>query len=161
MDIRAGASLAGGPSCPAPASEDDAIQLAHGGGGRMTQRLLDSIFLRAFDNPALALQHDGAFLDVASGRIAVSTDSFVISPLFFPGGHLGSLAVHGPVNDLAMCGARPLALTAGFILEEGLPIEALKRIVGSMQAAAARVGVPIVTGDTKVVDRGKGDGVFI
>ena len=161
MDTRAPGSLAGGPSCTAPANEDDAILMAHGGGGRMTQRLLDSVFLRAFDNPALALQHDGAFLDVGSGRIAISTDSFVISPLFFPGGDIGSLAVHGTVNDLAMCGARPLALTAGFILEEGLPMEALRRIVGSMQSAAARAGVPIVTGDTKVVDRGKGDGVFI
>jgi len=155
------ASLAGGPVCPAPALEEDAIQMAHGAGGRMMQRLLDSVFLPAFDNPALALQHDGAFLDVESGRLAVSTDSFVISPLFFPGGDIGSLAVHGTVNDLAMCGARPLALTAGYILEEGLPVETLRRIVGSMRSAAAHVGVPIVTGDTKVVDRGKGDGVFI
>jgi hydrogenase expression/formation protein HypE len=161
MDIRTPGSLAGGPSCPAPALEDDAIQMAHGAGGRMMQRLLDSVFLRAFDNPALALQHDGAFLEVGAGRLAISTDSFVISPLFFPGGDIGSLAVHGTVNDLAMCGARPLALTAGFILEEGLPMETLRRIVGSMTTAAAQAGVPIVTGDTKVVDRGKGDGVFI
>jgi hydrogenase expression/formation protein HypE len=137
------------------------VLLAHGGGGRMTQMLIERMFLHSFANPALARLHDGAVLDLQGARLAFSTDSFVISPLFFPGGDIGSLAVHGTVNDLAMCGARPIGLSAGFILEEGLPMEDLWRIVQSMQGAAAAVGVPIVTGDTKVVDRGKGDGVFI
>ncbi len=123
--------------------------------------LIEKIFVPAFDNPALSELHDGALLDVPGGRIAFSTDSFVISPIFFPGGDIGSLAVHGTVNDVAMCGARPLALSAGFILEEGLPMEDLWRVVLSMKRAAAAAGVPVVTGDTKVVDRGKGDGVFI
>ena len=161
MDPKTSTGRLAGLSCPLPANDEETIQMAHGGGGRLTQRLLESVFLPAFDNPALALQHDGAFLDVRAGRMAVSTDSFVISPIFFPGGDIGSLAVHGTVNDLAMCGARPIALTAGFILEEGFPMEALRRVVGSMRAAAAGVGVSIVTGDTKVVDRGKGDGVYI
>src|SRR5919199_570093 len=147
--------------CPIPISDYPAVLLAHGGGGRLTQMLIERMFLRAFDNPALELLHDGAVLDVAGSRLAFSTDSFVISPLFFPGGDIGSLAVHGTVNDLAMCGARPLGLSAGFILEEGLPMEQLWQVVRSMQAAAQAAGVPIVTGDTKVVDRGKGDGVFI
>ena len=147
--------------CPIPISDYPAVLLAHGGGGRLTQMLIERMFLRAFDNPALELLHDGAVLDVAGSRLAFSTDSFVISPLFFPGGDIGSLAVHGTVNDLAMCGARPLGLSAGFILEEGLPMEQLWQVVRSMQAAAQAAGAPIVTGDTKVVDRGKGDGVFI
>jgi hydrogenase expression/formation protein HypE len=115
----------------------------------------------AFANPALGQLHDGAVLDVGGARLAFSTDSFVVNPLFFPGGDIGSLAVHGTVNDLAMCGARPIGLSAGLILEEGLPMEQLWRVVQSMQGAAQAVGVPVVTGDTKVVDRGKGDGVFI
>jgi hydrogenase expression/formation protein HypE len=119
------------------------------------------MFLPAFDNPALEMLHDGALLELGGTRLAFSTDSFVVSPLFFPGGDIGSLAVHGTVNDLAMCGARPAWLSASFILEEGLPMGDLWRIVQSMQRAAQAVGVPIVTGDTKVVDRGKGDGVFI
>jgi hydrogenase expression/formation protein HypE len=150
-----------GLQCPVPISDYPAVLLAHGGGGRLTQMLIERMFVKAFDNPALDALHDGAVLDVNGSRLAFSTDSFVISPLFFPGGDIGSLAVHGTVNDLAMCGARPLALSAGFILEEGLPMEDLWRIVQSMQAAAQVVGVPIVTGDTKVVDRGKGDGIFI
>jgi hydrogenase expression/formation protein HypE len=148
-------------SCPVPAGEGETILLAHGGGGRMTQRLIENVFLKNFDNPALRELHDGAVFDVGGARLAFSTDSFVISPLFFPGGDIGSLAVHGTVNDLAMCGAQPLALSAGLILEEGLLLSDLSRIVASMQAAADEAGVPIVTGDTKVVDRGKGDGVFI
>jgi hydrogenase expression/formation protein HypE len=143
--------------------------MGHGGGGRMSQQLLEELFLPAFRNPALAALHDGAVLSldgaaglVAGGwRLAFSTDSYVIRPLFFPGGDIGSLAVHGTVNDLAMCGAQPLALSAGYIVEEGFPLADLARVVDSMRAAAAAAGVPVVTGDTKVVDRGKGDGVYI
>ena len=147
--------------CPVPFADYPNVLLAHGGGGRLTQRLIETMFLKAFSNPALEVMHDGALLDIEKGRLAFSTDSFVVKPLFFPGGDIGSLAVHGTVNDLAMCGARPTALSVGLILEEGLPMEDLWRIVQSMQRAAAGVGVPIVTGDTKVVDRGKGDGIFI
>ena len=147
--------------CPIPISDYPSVLLAHGGGGRLTHMLIERMFLPAFDNPALETLHDGAILDVDGTRLALSTDSFVVSPLFFPGGDIGLLAVHGTVNDLAMCGARPVCLSAGLILEEGLPMEDLWRIVRSMQGAAQAVGVPIVTGDTKVVDRGKGDGVFI
>jgi hydrogenase expression/formation protein HypE len=147
--------------CPIPISDYPTVLLAHGGGGRLTQMLIERMFLQAFDNPALEILHDGALLEINGVRLAFSTDSFVISPLFFPGGDIGSLAVHGTLNDLAMCGAQPLGLSAGFILEEGLPMEDLWRIVQSMQRAAQEAGVPVVTGDTKVVDRGKGDGVFI
>ena len=150
-----------GMSCPISIADYPQVQLAHGGGGRLTHMLIEKLFAAAFANPALAELHDGAVLEVPAGRIAVSTDSFVVSPLFFPGGDIGSLAVHGTVNDLAMCGARPLALTAGFILEEGLAMDDLWRVVRSLAAAAAEAGVAVVTGDTKVVDRGKGDGVFI
>lgn len=148
-------------ACPIPISEYPSVTLAHGGGGRLTQMLIERMFLPAFANPALQQLHDGAALDVGGARVAISTDSFVISPLFFPGGDIGSLAVHGTVNDLAMCGARPLALTAALILEEGLPMEQLWQVVRSMQLASQAVGVSVITGDTKVVDRGKGDGVFI
>ena len=152
-----------GPACPIPISDYPNVLLAHGGGGRLTNQLIARMFLPAFDNPALQAQHDGAVFRVgdASPQLAFSTDSYVIHPLFFPGGDIGSLAVHGTVNDLAMCGARPLYLSAGYIIEEGLPMDTLWRIVQSMQAAARNAGVQIVTGDTKVVDRGKGDGVFI
>ena len=119
------------------------------------------MFLPAFGNPALAVLHDGAVLDVPGGRLAFSTDSFVVKPLFFPGGDIGSLAAHGTLNDIAMCGAKPFALSVGFILEEGLPMDDLWRIVQSLGAAMRRAGVPVVTGDTKVVEKGKGDGVFI
>lgn len=147
--------------CPIPISEYPTILLAHGGGGKLTQMLIERVFLPAFANPALEILHDGAVLEIGGMRLAFTTDSFVVSPIFFPGGDIGCLAVHGTVNDLAMCGARPLALSAGFILEEGFPMEDLCRVVESMREAAARAGVPIVTGDTKVVDRGKGDGIFI
>jgi hydrogenase expression/formation protein HypE len=147
--------------CPLRGDGASSVLLAHGGGGRLTQRLIEEVFLEAFRNPALAVLHDGALLSLEGGRFAFSTDSFVVRPLFFPGGDIGSLAVHGTVNDLAMCGARPLALSAGFILEEGLPMEDLRRVVASMKQAAEQAQVPIVTGDTKVVDRGKGDGIFI
>ncbi|HVP39644.1 MAG TPA: hydrogenase expression/formation protein HypE [Candidatus Saccharimonadales bacterium] len=150
-----------GPQCPIPISDYPQVLLAHGGGGRLTQMLIERMFLEAFRNPALEPLHDGAVLEVEGVRLALSTDTFVVSPLFFPGGDIGSLAVHGTVNDLAMCGARPLALTAGFVLEEGLPMETLWRVTRSLQAAAREAGVAVVTGDTKVVDRGKGDQIFI
>ena len=125
------------------------------------QELIRDVFVRAFDNPMLAQLHDGATFPLEKGTLAFTTDSYVVSPLFFPGGDIGSLAVHGTINDLAMCGAMPLYFSAGFILEEGLAIETLQRIVDSMARAARESGVSIVTGDTKVVDKGKGDGVFI
>jgi len=149
------------PQCPAPGAADDRIQMAHGGGGKMTQRLIDQVFLPAFSNSALDALHDGALLELTGNRLAFTTDSFVVNPLIFPGGNIGDLAVYGTANDLAMCGARPRYLSAGFILEEGLPMETLRLIVASMAEAAHRAGVTIVTGDTKVVDKGKGDGVFI
>ncbi|UCE86882.1 MAG: hydrogenase expression/formation protein HypE [Deltaproteobacteria bacterium] len=153
--------LSRGPRCPLPIADHPTVLLAHGGGGRLSRMLLDRVFLEAFRNPILETLHDGALLDLGDARVVVSTDSFVIRPLFFPGGDIGSLAVHGTVNDVAMCGAKPVGLCAGFILEEGLPMETLWQIACSMQEAAREVGASIVTGDTKVVDRGKGDGVFI
>lgn len=137
------------------------MQLAHGGGGRLMQELIQDVFVRAFHNPLLDSVHDGATWSVEKGTLAFTTDSYVVRPLFFPGGDIGSLAVNGTINDLAMCGAKPLYLSAGFILEEGLSMEVLQRVVNSMAEAARTAGVPIVTGDTKVVDRGKGDGIFI
>ena len=149
-------------TCPLPLSDYPTVQLAHGGGGRLSQMLIEKVFLEAFRNPALEGLGDGAVLELAGGgRLAFSTDTFVVRPLFFPGGDIGSLAVHGTVNDVAMCGAQPLALSAGYILEEGFSMEQLWRIVSSMKRAAEEAGVPLVTGDTKVVDRGKGDGVYI
>ncbi len=148
-------------SCPLPLSEYPTVQLAHGGGGRLSQQLVEKIFLGAYGNPVLEQLHDGAILQTGGGRLAFSTDSFVVRPLFFPGGNIGSLAVHGTVNDIAMCGAKPLAISAGFILEEGFAMDQLWRIAESMREAAAEAGVEVVTGDTKVVDRGKGDGVYI
>jgi len=136
--------------------------MAHGGGGRLTQELIDRVFAPAFRNPALDARHDGAVLTPPPGaRLAFTTDSHVVSPLFFPGGDIGRLAVHGTINDLAMCGARPRWLSAGFVLEEGLPLATLERVTESMSRAARAAGVEIVTGDTKVVERGKGDGVYV
>lgn len=148
-------------SCPVPLGRHTTIQLAHGAGGRLTRELVEHLFLPRFDSASLRAHHDCAVLPVAGARIAFTTDSYVVEPRFFPGGDLGQLAVFGTVNDLAMAGARPAYLSAGFILEEGLPIEELCRVVDSMQRAAASCGVELVTGDTKVVDRGKGDGVFV
>ncbi|WP_275094714.1 hydrogenase expression/formation protein HypE [Pseudomonas pseudonitroreducens] len=143
---------------------DGRIEMAHGSGGRASAQLIEEIFLRAFDNPWLRQGNDGATLTPVIGpgeRLVMATDAHVISPLFFPGGDIGSLSVHGTVNDVAMSGARPLYLSASFILEEGFPLADLKRIADSMGRAAQETGVAIVTGDTKVVERGKGDGVFI
>jgi hydrogenase expression/formation protein HypE len=141
---------------------DDVVTLAHGAGGKASAALLDAVFLPAFANDALAAQTDAAALTLPSGeRLAFSTDSFVVKPLRFPGGSAGHLAVHGTVNDLAMMGARPLALSAAFVLEEGLPVDTLRQIVADMAEAAAAAGVAIVTGDTKVVDHGAADGMYI
>ena len=137
------------------------ILVAHGSGGKLTAELFQQLFLPAFRNPYLEQAGDQAVVPLAGVRLAVTTDSFVVSPLFFPGGDIGKLAVYGTVNDLAVGGAVPVYLTAGFIVEEGLPTEALRRVVQSMSEAAARAGVSIVAGDTKVVERGKGDGLFI
>jgi hydrogenase expression/formation protein HypE len=151
----------GGLQCPLPIADHPVVQLAHGAGGRLTQTLIERLFLRTFDNPHLRSLHDGALLNVNESRLAFSTDSYVVHPLFFPGGDIGSLAVHGTVNDLAMCGASPVGLSVGLIIEEGLAMEDLWRITRSIGEAAGRVGVPVITGDTKVVDRGKGDGLFV
>ncbi|MBF8247335.1 MAG: hypE [Bacteroidetes bacterium] len=148
-------------SCPIPLTEYSNILLAHGGGGKLTQQLIEKMFVSEFRNDLLSQLHDGAVLTLNGSRIAFSTDSYVIKPIFFPGGDIGELAVNGTVNDLAMCGAKPLFLSAAFILEEGFPMEDLWRIVQSMQRAAQRAGVVLCTGDTKVVDRGKGDQIFI
>ena len=167
---------------PIPDSTSERVLLAHGGGGRLTHQLLESVFYPAFKNPLLEQEHDGAVFPVPASaptptpasasaptsapadggaRLAFSTDSFVVDPIFFPGGDIGELAVNGTVNDLACCGAKPLWLSAGFILEEGLPLADLKKIVASMRRAADAAGVAIVTGDTKVVERGKCDRIFI
>jgi hydrogenase expression/formation protein HypE len=141
--------------------KEERITLSHGSGGKATQTLIEAVFLEAFANPLLAPLEDGAVLTALGGRLAFTTDSYVVSPLFFPGGDIGDLAVNGTVNDLAVSGARPLWLSAGFILEEGFPVADLERIVGSMAAAAEQAGVQIVTGDTKVVQRGKADGCYV
>lgn len=137
------------------------VDMTHGGGGRAMAELIRDLFQRHLANPILDQGNDGALLEPQVGRLVLSTDGHVISPLFFPGGDIGSLSVHGTLNDVAMTGARPLCLTAGFILEEGFPLADLERIVISMARAASDAGVPVVTGDTKVVEKGKGDGVFI
>ena len=148
-------------ACPLPRSSYDRVLLGHGSGGRLTADLVRDVFLAAFANPVLSALEDQATLALTAGRLAVTTDSFVVRPLIFPGGDIGRLAVCGTVNDLAVGGAEPRYLTAAFILEEGLPIETLSRIVASMRFACDEAGVTIVAGDTKVVERGKGDGVFI
>ena len=148
-------------SCPIPLSEYPEVTMAHGGGGRLMNDLIDRIILKAFRNPALDARHDGAVLPQGAGKLAFATDSHVITPLFFPGGDIGALSVYGTVNDLCMCGARAKWLSAGFIIEEGLSTETLWKVVQSMSEAARRTGISIVTGDTKVVDRGKGDGIYI
>ena len=139
----------------------DTVVLGHGSGGKLSAELVRSIFLPAFQNPALAKLNDQAVLNVNGTRLAFTTDSFVVKPLFFPGGNIGSLAVHGTINDLAMCGARPLFLSVGFILEEGFSLTELRRVVDSLSQAATDAGVQVVTGDTKVVEKGSGDQLFI
>ena len=148
-------------SCPAPLRTNDTVLLGHGSGGTLSAELIRDVFLPALNNPVLARLDDQAIVEVNGQRLAFTTDSFVVQPLFFPGGDIGSLAVHGTINDLAMGGARPLFLSAAFIIEEGFGLDLLRRIVASMHEAASASGVEIVTGDTKVVEKGKGDGVFI
>jgi hydrogenase expression/formation protein HypE len=137
------------------------VDMTHGGGGRAMAQLIDELFMRAFDNEWLRQANDQAAFEIGAGRMVMATDSHVVSPLFFPGGDIGCLSVHGTINDVAMSGAVPLFLSAAFILEEGFPLTDLKRVVESMAAAARGANVPVITGDTKVVERGKGDGVFI
>jgi len=149
------------PSCPIPIQQYPHVLLAHGGGGRLMHQLIGKMFLTAFGNPPLETQHDSTVVEWTGKKLAFTTDSYVVRPLFFPGGDIGSMAVHGTVNDLAISGARPVYLSAAFIIEEGLPMETLWRVVYSMRNAVQRCGVQIITGDTKVVDKGKGDGLFI
>ena len=153
--------LASGRVCPAPAAPGERVQLGHGSGGRMSAKLVRERFLPKFSNEALRALGDAAVVPLNGGHVAVSTDTFVVTPLEFPGGDIGSLAVHGTLNDVAMSGAEPLYLTAGFVLEEGLALDLLDRVTASMARAAEEAGVPIVAGDTKVVERGKADGLYV
>jgi len=148
-------------ACPAPLPATERVLLGHGSGGKLSAQLVERIFLPAFGNPTLEQLNDQATFSIDGVRLAMTTDNFVVKPLFFPGGDIGSLAVHGTVNDLAMGGAHPLYLSVAFILEEGLPLETLQRVADSLHRAAHAAGVQIVTGDTKVVEQGKGDGLFI
>ncbi|MFC2111792.1 hydrogenase expression/formation protein HypE [Bacteroidota bacterium] len=148
-------------NCPIPISEYPVITMAHGSGGRLSHQLIDKMFVPIFSSEELSAGHDGAVLPAGSGELAFTTDSFVVKPIFFPGGNIGDLAVNGTVNDIACCGATPKYLSVGMILEEGLPMEDLWKIVLSMKKAADKAGVKIVTGDTKVVDHGSGDKIFI
>jgi len=148
-------------TCPAPLPAGERVLLGHGSGGKLSAQLIDRVFLPAFGNPTLDQLNDQAVFSINGMCMAMTTDSFVVKPLFFPGGDIGALAVHGTVNDLAMGGAQPLYMSVAFILEEGLPLDQLQHIVDSMQQAAKSAGVQIVTGDTKVVEQGKGDGLFI
>lgn len=148
-------------SCPIPISDHKEIVLAHGSGGKMTHRLIEKMILPCFRNELLESLHDGAVFSINGAKLAFSTDSYVVKPIFFPGGDIGKLAIHGTVNDLAMCGARPLYLSAAFIIEEGFPMQDFWRVLRSMREAADTAGISLVTGDTKVVDRGKGDQIFI
>lgn len=148
-------------SCPTPLTAKDTVLLGHGSGGKLSAELIRDVFLPSLGNPVLARLDDQAIVSINGQRLAFTTDSFVVKPLFFPGGDIGSLAVHGTINDLAMGGATPLFLSAAFIIEEGFSIEDLRRVVDSMHQAAAAAAVQVVTGDTKVVEKGKGDGLFI
>ncbi len=150
-----------GMSCPVPLMDHDSIQLAHGAGGLLSADLIDKLIMPRFASPELEMLEDQAVLDLPPGRVAFSTDTFVVSPIFFPGGDIGDLAINGTVNDVAMSGAEVTALSVGFVLEEGLPMADFHRVLCSMETAAARAGVRIVTGDTKVVGKGSCDGIFI
>ena len=152
--------MVNGFECPIPISDYDRITLAHGGGGRLTHRLISQLFLYLFDNEYLRPLHDGAVLEM-DGKMAVSTDGFVVSPIFFPGGNIGDLAVNGTLNDVAMCGAKPLYITLGFILEEGFRLKDLWEILVSIKKRSDEAGVKVITGDTKVVERSKGDGIYV
>uniref|UniRef100_UPI000D1E8F91 hydrogenase expression/formation protein HypE n=1 Tax=Cyanothece sp. BG0011 TaxID=2082950 RepID=UPI000D1E8F91 len=148
-------------SCPIPLDKYPQVLLAHGGGGKLMQQLLEKMVFSTFKSSQDIPPHDAAVINLSGSKIAFTTDSYVIHPLFFPGGDIGSLAINGTVNDLAMSGARPLYLSLGFIIEEGLPMETLWRVIQSLKKAADTANIQVVTGDTKVVDRGKGDGIFI
>ena len=148
-------------ACPAPILDHKTVVLGHGSGGKLTHQLIQKMIVPAFQNPILEAQHDGAILPMNGVRIAFSTDSYIVHPIFFPGGNIGDLAVNGTVNDLAMCGAKAQYLSASLIIEEGLPMDDLWQVLSTMRAAAERAGVTLVTGDTKVVDRGKGDKIFV
>ena len=154
-------NLTDGLVCPIPKSEYEKVVMAHGGGGTLSNQLIQKIFMSQFDNEMLQQEHDGAIFKIGNQRFAFSTDSYVVNPIFFPGGDIGDLAVNGTVNDISMCGAKPLYISAGFIIEEGLEMEELWQVVLSMKTAAKNAGVQIVTGDTKVVDNGKGDKIYI
>lgn len=148
-------------SCPISISDYPKVLLAHGGGGKLMQSLIDKMFRPSFSNSLLAQNHDSTVIDIKASRIAFTTDSYVVKPVFFPGGDIGTLAVNGTVNDLSMSGAKPCYISIGMIIEEGFPMENLWRVVQSINISAKEAGVEIVTGDTKVVDKGKGDGIFI
>ena len=148
-------------TCPLPIANYDSVQMAHGGGGRLTHQLIEQMFFKQFKNDILEQAHDGAFLTMTSKNIAFTTDSFVINPIFFPGGNIGELAVNGTINDLVCCGAKPLYISIAFIIEEGFPMEELWQVVQSIKHAVDSAGVKIVTGDTKVVEKGKGDKIYI
>lgn len=150
-----------GLSCPLPLQDYPNVILGHGGGGKLSSELVEHIFLPAFENEFLAGLGDSTVFDVAAGRLAFSTDSYVVQPLFFPGGSIGDLAVNGTINDISMSGAKPIYLSAGFIIEEGFPVSHLKKIADEMGAAARKAGVAIIAGDTKVVEKGHGDGCYI
>ncbi len=153
--------LSSGLNCPIPKSDYDKVLLAHGGGGTLSQHLIQKLFFSQFSNDVLNVHHDSAMFEINNMKLAFTTDSYVIQPIFFPGGNIGDLAVNGTVNDLSVSGAKPLYISVGFIIEEGFAIDELWKIVLSMREAADKAGVKIVTGDTKVVDRGKGDKIFI
>src|SRR5579872_7553269 len=161
MADNGGAPDFSGWTCPLPLADYPTIVMGHGGGGKLGNELVEHLFLPAFRNAALENLGDAAVFDAGPGKLAMSTDSFVVQPLFFPGGSIGALAVNGTVNDLAVSGAEPKFLSASFILEEGFPLAQLAAVVGAMADAAAVAGVRIVTGDTKVVERGHGDGCYI
>lgn len=148
-------------NCPTPYNDSEYVTMAHGGGGKVMNKMIQNLILAELSNPHLDGLHDGSVLTIGNAKIAFSTDSFVINPIFFPGGDIGSLAVHGTVNDVAMCGAMPKYLSLAFILEEGFPIDYLEQIIASVKSASEHAGIEIVTGDTKVVDKGKGDGIYI
>jgi hydrogenase expression/formation protein HypE len=153
--------ISSGLACPIPKSDYDSVLLAHGGGGTLSHQLISKMFFSQFDNELLNEQHDSAIFNINNSRLAFTTDSYVVQPIFFPGGDIGELAVNGTINDLTVAGALPLYISAGFIIEEGFSMEDLWKIVLSMKRAANNAGVKIVTGDTKVVDKGKGDKIFI
>ncbi|HSG30318.1 MAG TPA: hydrogenase expression/formation protein HypE [Thermodesulfobacteriota bacterium] len=148
-------------SCPISTDQYPNIQIAHGGGGKLMNNIIEKMFLPAFDNNILNARHDGAIVNFENTKIAFTTDSYVVSPLFFPGGDIGKLAVNGTVNDLSMCGAKPLYISIGLIIEEGFATETLWKVISSLKESAEIAGVQIVTGDTKVVEKGKGDGIYI